>query len=642
MKMQTNDRNPLGPISYRADVDGLRAFSVLSVLLYHADLFGVTGGFVGVDVFFVISGFLITKIVMSEIEIGHFSIRSFYERRARRILPALIVVISSTLIASSFILTPSEFETVAWSSLAATFFSSNIYFWATGDYFGAHEIRPLLHTWSLGVEEQFYILFPLLLLWLSRYGRRSLICVILVLAALSLAAANVSMNKDLTAEAFFFPHLRAWELLVGAIIATLPSFSNARSVFRELAALTGLGLIAFASVTYQADMEFPGVSAIVPVLGAALVIVFEAPDRGIVSLLVRNKISVWLGKISYSVYLWHFPILVLADYYLLGDSTPVQRAALLILSIFLAVLSYLFIEEPFRRSRWSPRRVWLTTMAGVFGLTSMSGAVVVSDGLPARFSVEELRYANMLDKEQYFEIYDRGGCFLDSHQRAEDYDLTNCSGGGVKGGVLIWGDSFAANLYPGLSQTLSEPVRQYTATSCRPIDQTHSRCGPFFENFGMVAKTMEPDVILLIGFWSSRLQKLGEAVFEEKLRVAINYAKSKGEIVVVAGQSPTYGVALPHLARLRPEYRVDGTVKLEARNHSHVNEVLERVAVAEDVEFFDFYSRCDGFECIAFADGEPFHWDGGHMTLSGSLHYADALGAFVHELTDKAAKGADR
>ncbi|GIT89481.1 hypothetical protein ROBYS_44970 [Roseobacter sp. OBYS 0001] len=153
---------------------------------------------------------------------------------------------------------------------------------------------------------------------------------------------------------------------------------------------------------------------------------------------------------------------------------------------------------------------------------------------------------------------------------------------------------------------------------------------------------MEPDVIILIGFWSSRLQQLGEAVFEEKLRVAINYAKSYGAIVVVGGQSPTYKVALPHLARLRPDYRVDGNVELEARNHSHVNEVVERTAAAEDVEFFDFYSLCEGFACIAFVDGEPFHWDGGHMTLSGSLHYANALGAFVYEVTEKAAKGADR
>src|SRR5436309_10032587 len=259
-------------LKYRSDIDGLRAIAVVPVVLYHAGVQSFAGGFVGVDVFFVISGYLITALVASEVRGGHFSLVRFYERRIRRIFPALFTVVAFSCVTASFFFMPMDFKRFGASVAAMTLFASNFLFWRQSGYFdAAADLKPLLHTWSLAVEEQFYFVFPIVLVWILRLRRNRWQAVIIVSATVSFAWSVWQVAEDPTA-AFYLPLARAWELLVGSLLALSIVPAIGRRFWNEAAGIMGIGLIAWSVLRFSAETPFPGINALLPCAGAALII----------------------------------------------------------------------------------------------------------------------------------------------------------------------------------------------------------------------------------------------------------------------------------------------------------------------------------------------------------------------------------
>ena len=343
-----------GP-AYRPDIDGLRAVAVLLVFAYHLDTFATGnisawGGFIGVDVFFVISGFLISSVILRELDRSTFSLREFYQRRIRRIFPPLIAMMLVTTLAGCYYMLPSQLFALAKSLLAATFSVSNFYFLSTAGYFANNATKPLLHTWSLAVEEQFYILFPLFLLLLKRFFPRRLKAAIVLVAAASFLVSVWTVHTSPTA-AFYLPATRAWELLFGAMLS-VDLFPPVHStVGRNLLSAVGLLAILVCGFTYTSRVPFPGAAALVPCLGAAFIIAAGQTGTSLVGRLLSLKPVVFIGLISYSLYLWHWPIILfqhLSMHQPRDASNHTIKGTILIVSLVIATVSWRFIETPFR------------------------------------------------------------------------------------------------------------------------------------------------------------------------------------------------------------------------------------------------------------------------------------------------------
>jgi peptidoglycan/LPS O-acetylase OafA/YrhL len=353
-------------MKYRAEIDGLRTVAVVPVVLFHAGWDVFSGGYVGVDVFFVISGFLITSIIIGERAEGRFSILRFYERRARRILPALFVVLAATLPFAWAWMPPDAFEDFLRSLAFAALFISNVHFWEYSGYFAqASEMRPLLHTWSLAVEEQYYLLFPLLMAALGAFSRRKHIAVIGVLAFLSLALSEWGW-RNYPEENFFFTFSRMWELFAGSLCAFIAFRRELRG--NQILSLIGMGLILWSVFAYDASVPFPSVYTLVPVIGTALVLLFAQQGTAVAWVLSR-KLPVAIGLISYSAYLWHQPLLAFARIRSLHEPSLWLMSGLALASFALAALTWRYVEQPFRSG---PHRMLLPARPALFG-ASLAG-----------------------------------------------------------------------------------------------------------------------------------------------------------------------------------------------------------------------------------------------------------------------------
>ena len=332
-------------MKYRAEIDGLRALAVIPVIFFHAGFELFSGGFVGVDVFFVISGYLITTILIEDIENKRFSIINFYERRARRILPALFVVMLVCIPFAWIWLLPNQMKDFSQSLVAVSLFASNILFWRERGYFdAAAEEKPLLHTWSLAVEEQYYVLFPIFLILAWRFGKNRVFWIIIVMAAISLLLSEWGWRNRANAN-FYLAPTRAWELFAGSAAA----FIVQRHGVQKNDVLAGIGLFAivFSIVFYDETTPFPSVYALVPVLGVVMIVLFANKDTFVAKLL-GMKVFVGIGLISYSAYLWHQPIFAFARVRLQQEHTFALMGLLSIASLVLAFLSWKYIEQPFR------------------------------------------------------------------------------------------------------------------------------------------------------------------------------------------------------------------------------------------------------------------------------------------------------
>jgi len=609
-------------MNYRPDIDGLRALAVVPVVLFHAGLAGFSGGYVGVDVFFVISGYLITRLIHDEMGAGRFSVARFYERRIRRIFPALFAVLAASTVAAAIWFMPVDFDAFSDSLAGAALSVSNFVFWREAGYFaGPSDLKPLLHTWSLGIEEQFYVVFPLVLLALHRYARRFLPAA-LAAAVLASFALSAWGTRHHAGAAFYLLPFRAWELGLGALLAVGVVPALQRRAAAELLAAVGLLLILVPVFTYTAETRFPGWAALAPTAGAALLI-HAAPQATVVGGLLRLRPLVFIGLLSYSLYLWHWPLIVFTRYRMPADLGFAASCALVAASFAVAYASWRWIEQPFRGARALGRRRTVFTTGGTAVTITVALAALgtLTAGLPQRLSPEAQRYAAMLDKHKYFGIYDRGTCFLDYDQGADDYDPTACLTADKPGGVLIYGDSFAAHLFPGLRALDSdEAVRQYTATSCRPIRTANERCNAFYDRFlSEILPRARASTVVLSAFWAPYFNRLGPAEFKSRVAATVAAIQTTGKRVVLFGQTPTYHRPVPYTLALAGR----AMNRLPARDAHLTNAVLRDIAQQAGAVFLDPYAvACDELTCVAARDGEPFHWDFGHFTLEGSKFYA--------------------
>lgn len=375
-------------LSYRAEVDGLRALAVISVIFYHAQmvLFGrdwFEGGFIGVDIFFVISGYLIARIILSELqEYGSFCFLNFYERRARRILPMLFLVIFVSIPYAWQRLLPSDFVEYAESVLASLFFGSNFFFYYSTTEYGADSalLKPLLHTWSLGVEEQFYLVFPLFAFATFKFFRKYFLIMLVALSLLSLQFAELMQVRDHDLN-FFLPFSRFWELTIGSVLAyrELNCKATKDGVLAQVLPKIGLFLVVCSIFFFDGKTPHPGFTTVIPIIGVALIIGFSSKDEA-VGKFIGSKPFVWGGLISYSVYLWHFPIFAFSR--LGGKShTNYDKLEWILLTIFLSVLSYFFVERPFRRSV-KFKSLLVVFIVSIVLIVIGAGYVINSKGVP--------------------------------------------------------------------------------------------------------------------------------------------------------------------------------------------------------------------------------------------------------------------
>lgn len=333
-------------LRYRPEIDGLRAISVIGVVLFHIGL-GFPGGFIGVDVFFVISGFLITSILKRDLEAGTFSMVNFWAGRIKRILPAVTAMVLISLIAGYFLLTTAAFHSLAQSSIAQSLMSANLYFWKDAGYFSASaDFKPLLHTWSLSVEEQFYILFPIVLIVVGKWRAKSIMPILAIGALASFSLSCYGAINHPTSTFYLLP-TRAWELIAGSILAYSTAHHKWNKTTAEILSALGLTMIVSSMFIYDKSTSFPGFNALAPVLGATLFIASNQTSLTYSGRLLSIKPLVWIGLLSYSLYLWHWPIIVFAKHILL-DLTLYWKVALLVLSFVSAYVSWRFIETPFR------------------------------------------------------------------------------------------------------------------------------------------------------------------------------------------------------------------------------------------------------------------------------------------------------
>lgn len=386
---------------HRADIDGMRAIAVSAVVLFHVKVPFLSGGFCGVDVFFVLSGFLISRIIFRELENGAFSMVNFWERRIRRIFPALSLVVITTLLAGWFLLLPQDFRYLGQSAFAQSASASNIYFWMVSGYFDqSAEIKPLLHTWSLSVEEQFYLLFPVLLLGLRRVVFPLRVCALAVVWSLSLFWNIWSVNRYPELNFFLLPS-RTWELITGALVALAPPHAPSLSGrTSNLLATIGLILVVASFIFINPSMSFPGWVALVPCVGTGLLIWVHGLQKTWVSKFLSYKPVTFLGLISYSLYLWHWPILAFANYWFPEPGATVLINCV-IASFLLSAISWKWVETPFRTKKWLPSRFQMLSWGGLFMvlIAAIGMRLHLSDGVKARFSPSTLNIVESIESK---------------------------------------------------------------------------------------------------------------------------------------------------------------------------------------------------------------------------------------------------
>ena len=451
-------------ITYRPEVDGLRALAVLPVILYHAGFELFSGGYVGVDVFFVISGYLITAIIYREIQDGTFTVGRFYERRIRRLYPAVTAVTLACLPLAWLLLLPSEFKDFLFSVAAVQVFASNLYFWSQSDYFGsAAELTPLLHTWSLAVEEQFYLVFPFVLILFRRLPLRLLLGLLALAALVSLALAQELVDSHASASFFLLP-TRAWEMLAGSLLALGTSQSGTRHrLLGNVAALVGVGLIAVAVFLYHAGTPFPGLYALVPVVGTVLIIAFATGDT-LVGRLLALRPLVFIGTVSYSAYLIHQPLFAFARIYTMRSLTTALVLGLVGLTFLLAYLSWRFIENPFRQRRNIERQALFSTAATLstcLFVLALAAAFQHHRVLQyeARLESEQERALTLIEESERTPELEKGYCIFEADRLdpATVARLEDCHER-FGPGIVVIGDSHGQNVYHALAD---EAERQF-------------------------------------------------------------------------------------------------------------------------------------------------------------------------------------
>lgn len=602
-------------LKFRTDIQGLRALAVLSVVLFHAGVSYLPGGFTGVDVFFTISGFLITSIIVRDLEKNEFSILEFYKRRISRIFPALFAMLALTIFVGMISLMPSELRDLGQSSAAAAGFVSNIYFWKTTGYFdGSAEVKAVLHTWSLGVEEQFYIFWPVIVSVIFKYFRNNITSIFLLIIATSFSLALI-VGIDKPQMSFYLLPMRAWELAIGGLVA-LGGAPRLKPPIANAAAIMGIGLIVGGVLLIDETMPFPAPWAVVPCLGVALLLAYG--ERAVTARLLNLKPVQWIGGISYSLYLWHWPIIVYYRIETGHDLTPIDTAILTFASLIFAAASFRFIEGPFQNAL----RLRSRNTVALGGAASLIASVAIfifisnisSSIHPLTPNVRQVAslidYTNTQDHTYQFRP---GSCFQASD--TTDYDFYRCTSlDKKKPNYVLIGDSFGAQYWRALShQFPSVNIVQATASGCLPVEHPvgSDRCKAVV-SFAYSKVVPKATGVILAGRWT---EKEIPALIE-----TIRMLRKSGKTVTVIGPSVEYNGDFPILlARAIERGEPDLVSKQMATTPPRVNAIMTRAVRAEGANFYSPLNRECGKVCVHYSpNGRPLHFDYGHFTYDGA------------------------
>ncbi|HEX4049935.1 MAG TPA: acyltransferase family protein [Steroidobacteraceae bacterium] len=632
---------PSGGHAYRPDIDGLRAIAILSVIGFHAFPRWVPGGFVGVDVFFVISGYLISGLIYAELQRSKFSYQRFYIRRFRRIFPALLVVLAAALVYGWFALAPDEYRELGRQTAAGAGFGANLLFWREAGYFDTQaSAKPLLHLWSLGVEEQFYITWPILIVLAFRRAR-----ILPWVLGIGIAASfllNVVLTSLAPSAAFYLPFGRYWELLAGAALAYW-SAARARSPTAltaaqvQLLAFIGLLLVTMALLLEKSSQPFPGWWVLLPVAGTVLLI--AAPSAWVNRWVLSSKPMVFIGLISYPLYLWHWVLLSFANIANLGQQTPrLWRLEAIGSAFLLAWLTYRLIEHPIR---FSSRRGTMprALVASMFACLVLGIVVYSSDGAAFRVptALRGLAADNYDAQRSYYEdvAYRGGRCFMAATQTYEDM-VSQCVDPPVGGDPLValWGDSHAASLYPGLRAS-SAPrgfrIAQLTASACPPLlgvsPPGRPRCRQFNDDVLAALGRLRPQIVVLEAHWALYANG-AEPVADQAgaLRSTIAALQRIGvKRIVVMGSLPSWRINEPRVIFdiWRTQHVLPGRSAefLDPAAFSADRAVRSQVAGSGALFVSPLGNLCNANGCLLSADARaavPIAWDNDHLTLAGS------------------------
>jgi peptidoglycan/LPS O-acetylase OafA/YrhL len=646
--------------NYRPDIDGLRAIAILSVVGYHVFPEKVPGGFIGVDVFFVISGFLISSIIFGGLAKGQFSFREFYARRIKRIFPALILVLAACFAVGGYMLTPVEFKNLGKHIAGGAGFVSNIVLWNEAGYFDTSgDLKPLLHLWSLGIEEQFYFTWPLLL-YLA-WKKRPLVPWVLAGLLATSFLFNAYETRSNEVAAFYSPLARFWELTMGSALAYLTVFRakgfprihpnlktpQAGAGLGRYVAPAGLLAIAAATILLSKEAAFPGYWALLPTCGAVLLI-SAGPNTWASRYVLSNRIMVFIGLISYPLYLWHWPLLAFARIAGSGSVDLPMRIAAVSVSFVLATLTYLGIEKPIRLGGNTFAKVFVLAalMAGItfagFNEFKRGGA----DSIVAHFTDPQNRmligeYASL---NYDFKTDGRGGrCWLPVTDGPEKYAAECVEGEKSRPGpaplVFVWGDSHAARLFPGIRSVLGGNYRlaEFTRDNCPPVlDFSYDLC--IKSNAFVMDKIREnrPKIAILFAAWNRYGSWMPGSGGSEKLRRTISELQSAGvDRVLVIGPPPQWRIDLPrNLLNIYHHATVD---RVPLRTKSALDDVVQPVDFSL-ARLFDsqpyvtyvsaFGQFCNEQGCLTRVNEEASgltSWDYGHLTTAAAEYLARRL-----------------
>ena len=644
-------------MKYRAEIDGLRALAVIPVILYHAGfkLFG--GGFIGVDVFFVISGYLITSIIFAELETGSFSLMHFYERRARRVLPALFVVMFACLPFAWFWMLPDAMEQFLESLVATSTFVSNISFWRTSGYFdSATELKPLIHTWSLALEEQYYLLFPIFMIATWKLGKRWIYGLLTVVFVFSLAGAQLISATHYQQFGFYMLPTRGWELLIGAFIAIYQLQLGWKKVdlhFDQLGSLIGLLLIIYPVFAFNSLTPFPSIYSLVPTIGAALIIIY-ATHQTVVGKLLGSKPLVAIGLISYSAYLWHQPIFAFAKIRSLDEPSACLMIMLAVLSFGFAYLSYKYVESPFRnRNKISRNQVFLY---GILLSVLFIGIGFAGNKLKTP-TLWELQNPNLINKSLLKENSSVHSCNVDLKKYGDADCVVRGSGNRV---IVVWGDSHATVLSKIVPEISGVKIYVISHHGCPPVIGVRRFDGlgnsfscnntNILASYAKFIESLKPETVVLVGRWTLYLNGFHRnkilqgqhhflslkndddvikplamrcAILSQQLNYTVNYF-SKHSNVILLTQPPDYAnYPLNKLQRTNFSVSVGEIMQW----HKSEFEVLQgfknsypRVKVLDSKTLFCNYEQCN-----SRANGVLIYSDDNHLTYDGAKRQWDMI-----------------
>jgi peptidoglycan/LPS O-acetylase OafA/YrhL len=632
------------PLAHRRDIQGLRGIAVLAVTAVHAWPDSLRGGFIGVDMFFVLSGYLISAIIFSDAQAQRFTLRGFYARRVRRLFPALLAVLVASLLAAVLLTFPSQARQIGEHVAAGSLFASNIVLWSEAGYFDvSSDSKPLLHLWSLGIEEQFYILWPLAALVVLRWRRHG--GWLLLALLLGSFVLNAWWVVDKAKGTFFLLPTRAWELLLGASWAWLTTahgaphwaaaWQRAPRVWHESLSALGLLLLTAAFLLLDKTHTFPGWWALLPTLGT-LALLVAGSQTWLARRLLGQPVLVFYGGISYPLYLWHWPLLVFPQ--LAGvELDNATRVLMLAASVGLAALTVDFVERPLRSGAFG--RLAVPALCAAMVATGLGGwALHASDGWLARMP-DALQPIARADFGADFSTYRAGRCFLDLEQGPDAFHGSCASAPPAAAGLLLWGDSHAASLYAGLKPSARE-LMQFTKARCPPLMHTPTGASrgcaqtqAFVWNWLRLQGPQQvPHTVVLGGYWSFYTWGTGEQSLTSQVNATVRALQALGvKRVVVMGHLPTWTTPLPRL--LLAEWRDFGTVPehllMPLDNQALVADTQLRRALAGTgavfISPYDAFCNALGCRTMVRRDGRwvPLALDESHLTAQGSALLVD-------------------